>query len=185
MPVTRKAGFGPALCEADGKGEERPPEYLAPKRNGGRHRCQPPLRRAKDPPNFLHQVPGEPNSRTSAHQLRRRFRPITPSLEEPCSLYSSAPAEASLLFRAARPDPKVKADRCSAALLGMTNSCVPLCPPRPKSLEAASRWRKIISSGASSRLAPHPLPKEPQHCPSRRSDLWSPAASSKPLPTLR
>jgi len=43
-------------------------------------------------------------SRISAHQLRRRFPPITPSEEEPCSLYSSAPAEASLLFRAARPD---------------------------------------------------------------------------------
>jgi len=42
-------------------------------RNGGRHRCQPPLRRAKDLPNFPSQVPGEPYPRISAHQLRRRL----------------------------------------------------------------------------------------------------------------
>jgi hypothetical protein len=48
---------------------------------------------------------------------------------------------------------------------------VPLRSPHPDSPQggpgdagAASRDRKIISSGASSRLAPPPLPKEPQHC---------------------
>ena len=148
-----------------------------PKRNGGRHRCQPPLRRAKDLPNLRNQIPGEPNPRTPTHQLRRRFPPTTPSKEEPGDLYSSAPAEASLLFRAARPDPKVKADRCSAALLGITLNRVPLCPPRPKSLEAASRNRKITSSGASSRLASKG-PRGTSHCLPRRSDLWSPAAPS-------
>ena len=148
-----------------------------PKRNWGRHCCQPPLRRAKDLPNLKNQVPGEPNSRTPTHQLRRRFPPTTPSREEPGDLYSSAPAEASLLFRAARPDPKVKADRCSAALLGIILNRVPLCPPRPKSLEAASRNRKITSSGASSRLAPE-SPEGTFHCPPRRSELWPPAEPS-------
>jgi hypothetical protein len=118
-------------------------------------------------------------SRIPAHQLRRRFPPTTPSEEEPGDLYSSAPAEASLLFRVARPDPKVKADRCSAALLGMILKQRPALPPAiRKPPSAASRDRKIISSGASSRLAPHPLPKELQHCLPRRSDLWSPAAPS-------
>jgi len=118
-------------------------------------------------------------SRIQAHQLRRRFPPTTPSEEEPSDLYSSALAEASLLFRAARPDPKVKADRCSAALLGIIlNQRPALLRTIRRPPSAASRDRKIISSGASSRLAPHPLPKEPQHCLPRRSDLWSPAAPS-------
>jgi len=162
----------------------QPGQAAGPKRNGGRHCCQPPLRRAKDLPNLLNQVPGEPNPRTPTHQLRRRFPPATPSEEEPGDLYSSAPAEASLLFRAARPDPKVKADRCSAALLGMNLNRVPLCPPRPKSVEAASRNRKNISSGASSRLASE-SPEGTFHCPPRRSELWPPAEPSKPLPALR
>ena len=120
----------------------RPGNSVGPMRNGGRHRCQPPLRRAKDPPNFLHQVPGEPNPRTSAHQLRRRFPPITPSEEEPCSLYSSAPAEASLLFRAARPDrsqsrPMFRGPSWDDPLLR------PALPPSTRRpLEAASRWSK-------------------------------------------
>ena len=124
-------------------------------------------------------VPGEPNPEFRLTSSGVASHRSTPSEEEPSDLYFSAPAEASLLFRAARPDPKVKTDRCSAALLGMTLNQRPALPPtirRPPS--AASRDRKIISSGASSRLAPHPLPKEPQHCLSRRSDLWSPAASS-------
>ena len=124
------------------------------------------------------QAPGEPNPEFRLTSSGVAFHRSLPPEEEPGDLYSSAPAEASLLFRAARPDPKVKADRCSAALLGITLSCVPLCPPRPKSLEAASRIRKITSSGASSRLTPLRLPKEPRHCPPRRSDLWSPAAPS-------
>ena len=124
------------------------------------------------------QVPGEPNPEFRLTSSGVAFHRSLPPGEEPDDLYFSAPAEASLLFRAVRPDPKVKADRCSAALLGMILSCVPLCPPRPKSLEAASRIRKIISSGASSRLTPLQLPKEHRHCPPRRSDLWSPAAPS-------
>ena len=103
-------------------------------------------------------VPGEPNPEFRLTSSGVASHRSTPSEEEPSDLYFSAPAEASLLFRAARPDPKVKTDRCSAALLGMTLNQRPALPPtirRPPS--AASRDRKIISSGASSRLAPHPL----------------------------
>jgi hypothetical protein len=76
-----------------------------------------------------------------AHQLRRRIPPI-----------SMKPGGLPL-------------HRCSAALLGMTTLASRFAhrsPERP--LRAASRDRKIISSGASSRLAPLPLPKEPWHC---------------------
>jgi hypothetical protein len=122
-------------------------------------------------------VPGEPHPEfrlTSSGVASHRSLPPKRSLAASTPVRQPKPR-----FCFAPPGlTEVKADRCSAALLGMTHSCVPLCPPRPKSLEAASRWRKIISSGASSRLAPHPLPKEPQHCLPRRSDLWSPAASS-------
>lgn len=113
----------------------------------------------------------------SPAQASHPINPLPPG-EEPGCLYSSAPAEASLLFRAARPDPKVKADRCSAALLGMTSNCVPLCVRTTRrSPSAASRDRKIISSGASSRLATKG-PEGTSHCLPRRSELWPPAAPS-------
>ena len=120
----------------------RPGNSVGPMRNGGRHRCQPPLRRAKDPPNFLYQVPGEPNPRTSAHQLRRRIPPITPSEEEPCSLYSSAPAEASLLFRAARPDRSQSRPMFRGPSWDDPLRRPALPPSTRRPLEAASRWSK-------------------------------------------
>jgi hypothetical protein len=48
----------------------------------------------------------------------------------------------------------------------VTEATEPYCfsTPAERPLRAASRDRKIISSGASSRLAPLPLPKEPRHC---------------------
>jgi hypothetical protein len=58
------------------------------------------------------------------------------------------------------------------------HSRVPLRSPsirRPSG--AASRWRKIDSSGASSRLA-RDEPGGSSHSRRRRSDLWSPAAPS-------
>jgi hypothetical protein len=77
---------------------------------------------------------------------------------------------------------KSKPAWCSAALLGMTLNLRPALPPSTRRpLEAASRCRKIISSGASSRLAPK-SPRGASHCLPRRSDLWSPAA---PFPRCR
>ena len=128
---------------------------------------------------FQVSVPGEPHPEfrlTSSGVASYRSLPPKRSLATSTPVRQPKPR-----FCFASPGlTEVKADRCSAALLGMTISCVPLCPPQSKPLEAASRIRKIISSGASSRLAPFPLPKEPPHCLPRRSDLWSPAASSFP-----
>ncbi len=98
----------------------------------------------------------------------------TRSAEASPSLDPDSPAQASLSIAAAReslafpnfasrkklhlgplmPHPKTKQLRCSTALLGMTTSASRFARPTPKSVGAASRKRKIISSGASSRLAP-------------------------------
>jgi hypothetical protein len=126
-----------------------PTENASPKRNGGRHCCQPPLRRAKDMPVFA-----------------------TRSAEASPSLDPGSPAQASLPIAAAReslaspdfasrrklyldplmPHPKTRQLRCSTALLGMITSASRFAS-RTEVLETASRKRKIISSGASSRLA--------------------------------
>jgi hypothetical protein len=45
----------------------------APNRNGGRHCCQPPLRRAKDLPVSMVRVPKNSFLEIQVHQLRRRF----------------------------------------------------------------------------------------------------------------
>ena len=99
---------------------------------------------------------------------------VTRSAEASPSLDPGSPAQASLSIAAAReslafpnfasrrkldlgplmPRPKTKQLRCSTALLGMTTSASRFAFPTPKSAEAASRKRKIISSGASYRLAP-------------------------------
>jgi hypothetical protein len=42
-------------------------------RNGGRHCCQPPLRRAKDLPVFMVLIPKDRFLEIQVHQLRRRF----------------------------------------------------------------------------------------------------------------
>jgi len=124
-------------------------DFRAPNRNGGRHCCQPPLRRAKDMPVFA-----------------------TRSAEASPSLDPGSPAQASLPTAAAReslafpdfasrrklhlgplmPHPKTRQLRCSAALLGTITSASRFAS-HTEVLEAASRKRKIISSGASSRLA--------------------------------
>src|SRR6185503_3316288 len=71
------------------------------------------------------------------------------------------------------------------------HSRVPLCSSHPDSPQgghgdtrAASRLRKIDSSGASSRLAPLPLPEEPRHClPAEIGPLVT-RRTRQPLPAL-
>ena len=101
-----------------------------------------------------------------------------PPEEEPGEPYFSAPPEGPLLFRAAWPDPKVKAGRCSAALLGMTLSCVPLCLQRPESRRKPRRAVERPSLPAPRPGWPRKAPEGTPHCLPRRSDLWSPAAPS-------
>ena len=151
--------FAPKRTAPNANGQER-----CPKGNGGRHCCQPPLRRAKDLPVFVTW------SRT------RRLRP---------ALDPGSPAQASLPIRqlplersqtdlpdcAARrfaghsihpacsdPDPKTESSQNHPMFHGPSwdnLSCVPLCSPKfRRTPGAASRDRKIVSSGASYRPAP-------------------------------
>jgi hypothetical protein len=57
------------ICRA-GASLRDPP---TPNRNGGRHCCQPPLRRAKDLPVSMVRIPKNSFPEIQAHQLRRRF----------------------------------------------------------------------------------------------------------------
>jgi hypothetical protein len=135
----------------------------AHKRNGGRHCCQPPLRRAKDLPVFVTWSiePKRPIHPLSilAHQLRRRFPSCNSLLRGARLIYLTTWPEGSLVFRLARPgtgtEVPAKTARCSAALLGMITTASRFAHQIPRGDPgAASRDRKIISSGASSRLAP-------------------------------
>ena len=107
---------------------------------------------------------------------------VTRSAEASPSLDPGSPAQASLSIAAARESlafssfpsrrkfrlgplmsrPKTKQLRCSTALLGMITSASRFASPT-EVLEAASRKRKIISSGASSQLA--------TNCPRRNFPL--------------
>jgi hypothetical protein len=118
-----------------------------------------------------------------AHQLRRRFLSDRSLLRGARPTYLTTWPEGSLVARSVRPaiGPKssVKTVRCSAALLGMTSSCVPLC---------SSAIRKSLQNRVARdesplfrRLFPAGPGKNPKALPiacRRRSDLWSPAAPS-------
>jgi hypothetical protein len=116
-----------------------------------------------------------------AHQLRRRFLSDRSLLRGARPTYLTAWPESSLVARFVRPaiEPKssVKTVQFSAALLGMTSSCVPLC------FSAIRRsFRSRVARDESPlfrRLFPAGPDKNPKALPiacRRRSDLWSPAA---------
>lgn len=151
---------------------------LARQRNGGRHRCQPPLRRAKDPSNFANGSQGNPCSELQLTSSGVASHQSAPSERSRNGLYSSAPAEASLLFRATRPDPKVKADRCSAALLGMTLTASRFASGQPEDRLLPRRAFERSSLPAPLPGWPRKAPEGTFHCLPRRSDLWTPAAPS-------
>ena len=155
----------------------------APNRNGGRHRCQPPLRRAKDLP-VLKTHSEEHVIQALAHQLRRRF-PSNHSLVRGASIfYSTALPEGSLVFQSSR----------------LTRRSKPSDVPRPflgRSL-LASRFAFSPRKGSKPRRArgrstlPAPLPDWPRKVPRelhiacrRRSVLPSPSAPFLPLPAFR
>jgi hypothetical protein len=135
------------------------PGKSRPNRNGGRHCCQPPLRRAKDLPVFASLgFPREGSTRFSilAHQLRRRFSPNRSLVRGARPIYSTAQPEGSLVFRSFRP-----------------SSSGTEVPSKSRVAREA-----IPSSGASSRLAPARARKLFPIACRRRSDPWSPAAPS-------
>ena len=151
-PITRKSGFGPGPAEPAGRG------HAKPKRNGGRHCCQPPLRRAKDLPVFMIQDP-----KTLRHKSRLTSSGIA-------SHRLNARRASSPMFRAPSWD-----DPC----------CVPLCSP-PSRGKASSRvalhedhlFRRLFPAGPEKpRGTFHCLPAEIGPSAARRAFL--------PLPALR
>ena len=145
-PVGRScAGAGASLRdfprrEMDGLGP--PPE---PKRNGGRHRCQPPLRRAKDMPVFATLTRGsvfDPGSPAQASppivfiQARRAYHPAMfrgPSWDHP----SLRPA---LSF----PYPKIRSEPRRAREEDLFRRLSRLALVRPESLAIACRRRSVL-----------------------------------------
>ena len=146
-------------------------DALCPNRNGGRHCCQPPLRRAKDLPVFV----AWSRSRKSLNPTSRSW--LTSSGVASHRIFPPKRSPTDLLISATRRIARLStrlAWRLGLGLLRIplpgqnrsvfhgpswTNlSCVPLCSIRVRRPSgAASRLRKISSSGASYRLAPRRL----------------------------
>ena len=111
-----------------------------------------------------------------AHQLRRRFPSGNSLLRGATLTYSTAPPEGSLVFRPAWPGAPETSDPKTEHLSGPKPPDVlrpflgqPLLRPAslteiPRNPGSRVALEKIDSSGASSRLAPLPLPKEPWQC---------------------
>ena len=101
-----------------------------------------------------------------AHQLRRRFssdyslpkeKPDRPTRRSNPKIASSFdPSSLAWVLSSCEPFPGQNRPMFHGP--SWTDlSCVPLCASGPKTFSAASRLRKISSSGASYRLASHPL----------------------------
>src|SRR3954451_22078091 len=77
--------------------------YVGPKKNGGRHCCQPPLRRAKDLPVFvtwkIKPCVQPTRSRVWLTSSGVASDRTTPSLRRSPMAYLTAPPEGSLVFR--------------------------------------------------------------------------------------
>ena len=156
---------------------------LAPKGNGGRHCCQPPLRRAKDMPVFVTWL-------IEAFALPTRSRSwLTSSgvASHLATLSFEKPGRSTVLRH-----PKVrwsfdlpglietgastKATRCSAALLGEPSTASRFAhqsseePREPRRATGRSLFRRLIPAD------PNQNPKVLFIACRRRSDLWSPAA---------
>ena len=137
----------------------------APNSNGGRHCCQPPLRRAKDMPVFAtwsKTREGPDPLSILAHQLRRRL-PSNSSLARGARpIYQTARPEGSLVFRPFRPVRKPEAFVQNRPMFRgpswETLYRVPLCFRAAKPPEGDRRpWSRVarqedFSSGASYQL---------------------------------
>jgi hypothetical protein len=127
----------------------------------------------------------DPASRSWLTSSGVAFHPTAPSEEEPDRPTMTTRRIADLSTDPACLEPKLlaKTVRCSAALLGSTTRASRFAL-RTEVLRTASRLRKIDSSGASSRLAPLPLPKEPRHCRPAEIGTWGLTAPILPLPAV-
>jgi len=170
-------------------------------RNGGRHCCQPPLRRAKDLPVFVTWliVPfGLPSrSRSWLTSSGVAFHLAVPSFEETGTSTGLRRPRARWSFNlpglAFPQNPTIRKPLLSWGQNGLMfrgpswvdHSCVPLRSPCPtRGLGNRVALETIDSSGASSRLAPRRTRKLfPITC-RRRSVLQSPAAPFLPSPAF-
>jgi hypothetical protein len=165
----------------------------APKGNGGRHCCQPPLRRAKDMPVFVTWSKPEGPDPLSilAHQLRRRFLSNSSPLRGARPVYQTARPEGSLVLRPVRPalnpirkpTSRRKPSDVPRPFLGRSLYRLALSF-HPRASEPRRARGKINSSGASSRLARRTSEEFRIAC-RRRSVLPSPSASFWPLRAFR
>jgi hypothetical protein len=166
----RTAGSSTRAKTQEARPAQAKTSRISPKRNGGRHRCQPPLRRAKDMPVFVTwsastRRPTPTRSRSWLTSSGVASHPTAPSVRRsPTPLPQCATRRlASVSGHPAWPE-----SQSHLTFRGPSwgnHSCVPL---RSQTFRGRSKSRvaleAITSSGASSRLTPHPLPKEPQHC---------------------
>jgi hypothetical protein len=157
------------------------------KGNGGRHCCQPPLRRAKDLPVFVTWLKPEGPDPLSilAHQLRRRFRSGISLFRETLLTYRLRGPKARWSFDRPGLERTViptKITRFSTALLGKSPIVSRFAHRNSEEFQEPRRtserflFRRLIPAG------PNQNPEVLFNACRRRSDLWSPAASSSPLP---
>ena len=169
-------------------------DFETPKGNGGRHCCQPPLRRAKDMPVFVTWSktrrprpaldPGSPaQASLSIRQLpRERSQTDLPD----CAArrfagHSIHPA----CSKSIRNPQLAKTTRCSTALLGTISTASRFAHRNSEELREPRRTTGRLSLPAPhTRLAPNQNPKALPIACRRRSDLWSPAAPVLPLPAF-
>ena len=186
---------GAARRDEGGKSRANPISAARyPNRNGGRHCCQPPLRRAKDLPVFvtwlIEAFAPSTRSRSWLTSSGVASHLAVPSCEEPgCSTRLrrpkvrwsfDRPGLALLRFPIRRPNLSRGQNRPMFCGPSWGNrSCVPLRSPKfRRTPGTASRERQLP--------LPAPLPGWPRfrsrkslgNACRRRSDLWSPAASS-------
>ena len=157
-------------------------------RNGGRHCCQPPLRRAKDMPVFvtwLIEAFGLPTrSRSWLTSSGVAFHRTAPSCEEPdrstrlrgpkvrWSFDLSGPASGTEVPRSQN-RPSVLRPFLGQPLLRPASLTIPHEEVRePRRAREDCLFRRLFPAG------PDKNPKAPPIACRRRSDLWSPAASA-------
>ena len=135
-------------------------ELRSANRNGGRHCCQPPLRRAKDMPVFVSLDLAPRKGWGPASRSWRTSSGVASHLTAPSGggarpLYQTARPEGSLVFRAARPA-KGQTVQCSAALLGSTTLASRFASHDPKTagsrvaLEEDRLFRRLLPAGPAS-----------------------------------
>jgi len=163
---------------------------MRPNGNGGRHCCQPPLRRAKDMPVFVRPGPRSPKGLVPrfsilAHQLRRRFRSGIPLFREARLTYPTTWPESSLVVQSAGPGKDRNPNQNHPIFHGPSWE-IPVVSrfahrnseesQEPRRTSERFLFRRLIPAG------PNQNPRVLLNSCRRRSDLWSPAASSSPLP---